>query len=93
MIRMALIFVCILSLVGCEEEPALTRAHFDDVQMGMALAETEAILGEGAVDLSQTATVQRSGVEAQVREWRDGGKRITITFVNGKVASKSQKGL
>jgi hypothetical protein len=81
----------------------VTRANYDKIIPGMTLQEVEAILGKGSkeggdgsnvaaqfgVDVGGTAPAQ----SGETYVWESGSKSITITFVNGKTATKKESGL
>jgi len=93
--------VLALVLAGCKSK--VTKANFDKIQEGMTLKEVENILGEGkqqgdgsgvAAQFGVNLSAPAGGGNAQGFVWEDdGGKRITVFFVNGTVKTKIEKGL
>lgn len=79
--------------VGVESSKAkVTSAQYDKVKEGMSYKKTAEILGGDGV-VSSTAEV--AGQKATVYSWNGtaAGSTCMITFLNGKVYSKSQVGL
>jgi hypothetical protein len=95
-----LVTTCIV-VSGCEREAQhgptkLTSAHFEQIFDGMSYAGVEYLLG---TDWKVSSTLDQSdappGVHASagIREWRDGDRRISVDFLNGKVINKAAEGL
>ncbi|MBX3364877.1 MAG: hypothetical protein KF866_08945 [Phycisphaeraceae bacterium] len=68
----------------------------------MTLQDVEAILGKGEQDIVSGKSIDSSGLvddtssaraDQQTWVWRDGQKSIVVTIVNGKVHSKSKRGM
>jgi len=81
-----------VTLIGCA--PAVSRENYDRIETGMTEQQVRDILGEP--DEVDGGGVSLPGVEAtaSVATWRDNqGREITVTFVNGKVTTKTQRGL
>jgi hypothetical protein len=81
------------------EVPArITSEAVGRIVAGMALSEVTAILGEGKV-VQKGESVQRSVEGAGVNtttailEWREGDRRVTITFENDRVVKKYHSGM
>ena len=96
-----LLAIACLVVSGCEREAQhgltkLTSAHFEQIFDGMSYAGVEYLLG---TDWKVTSTLDQSdappGVHAsaEIHEWRDGDRRITVDFLNGKVINKAAEGL
>ncbi len=84
--------VMAVTLAGCGQ--SITRANYDRIETGMTEQQVRDILGEP--DEVDSGGVSLPGVEANasVAVWRDDeGRQITVTFVNGAVTAKSQRGL
>jgi hypothetical protein len=97
---------CFLSVAGCGS--GISKTNYDKINNGMTEAEVESILGKGEEQAaagvnvpSQSLTIPGGvnvsvpGISSsvKVKKWQDGGKSITITFSDGKVMAKAQKGL
>ncbi len=68
----------------------VTRENFDKITTGMTVDEVHGILG--SPDDTRSAGVQ--GIASgSVEVWKDGEKSITVTFMNGKVATSIQSNL
>lgn len=87
-------------LVACESK--VTRENFDQIRLGMSLTEVTAILGSGTEESPSSGTsvdaaglMSRSGGESQDRTfvWKDGGKKIVVTFAKGRVVAMHHEGL
>lgn len=78
-----------LALTGCG--PTYTKAQYDKVQNGQTLAQVQAIMG-GAGDMQSETKV--SDTVGQTWQWANGeGTGVIVTFENGKVSAKGQRGL
>lgn len=71
----------------------VTAENYAKVQTGMTQAEVEDILGSGTAKEGASGAIGDLTGSAGIVQWGDDEKGITISFVNGKVATKSQKGL
>jgi hypothetical protein len=90
------------TLTACSQSK-LTTANYDRVTTGMSQQDVEAILGPGKEQASSSVavpsqsvagvTVPGANTSAKVLTWQEGQKLISVTFVNGKVMSKTQFGL
>jgi hypothetical protein len=100
----AAVLVATLAAIGCAGK--LTKANYDKVANGMSPKDVEIILGPGTEQASSgitipgTATGTATGIGApgttvstKVLVWRNGGKVITVTFLNDQVVAKTQIGL
>lgn len=85
---------CTLLLAGCGGSK-ITEANYDKVKPGMTQDEVEKILGKGT-DQTANATAF-TGVPAKstifVYSDKEGEKSITVFYVQGKVAQKTQSGI
>ncbi len=95
------------TVVACSGK--VTRDNYDKVATGMTPKEVEAILGPGTEQASTSVAIptppvsmpgkmagmpgMTGSVSGRVLTWQSGGKMITVTFVNDKVAAKAQVGL
>jgi len=89
-------------LAACSQSK-LTMANYEKVATGMSQQDVEAILGAGKEQASSSVAVPGVSVggvsvpgtntSAKVLTWQEGQKIVTVTFVNGKVMSKTQFGL
>jgi len=85
----------------------INQANYDKVATGMSPQEVEAILGPGTEQASTSVAIPtppvalpsgisgmaKGSISSKVLTWRSGGRMITVTFVNDKVAAKAQVGL
>lgn len=81
----------LVPLVGCGSD--VSRENYEKIQTGMTLEEVEAILGPGERTAGAGGAFGDIGGSAQVYQWVEGEKTITVAFVNGEVISKLQEGL
>ncbi len=103
--RGILIASVVLSLAAAACTGRLTRENYDKVANGMTPKDVESILGPGTEQASTAVAAPSaampipgsgspaSAASAKVLMWHSGAKAITVTFVNDKVAAKSQVGL
>jgi hypothetical protein len=101
-VRLALACLCAaaaLLLIGCEEK--VTIENYDQIQVGMSKSDVEDLLGSGRDETSAAGGGISSGGlmtegdkpdEVWVWESSDGAE-IVVTFAEGKVVLKRQKGL
>ena len=77
-------------LVGCGKK--VSKENYDKIQVGMTVAEVEDILGKGE---KESAGAEVGGIEltGQVYVWKDGEKKVTVTFKDGKAVGMTQSGL
>jgi hypothetical protein len=70
----------------------LTKATFNKIRSGMALAEVEKMMGEKGMLVS---TMDVNGRKTQTYKWSNDNfsSYIDVTVENGKVAEKKDKGL
>lgn len=102
--RIASLFLFCLLLVGCAD-PKIVKANYDKIKDGMSLQEVEAILGQGDKQTEGdgsnvggqfgVAVGNVGGGSSSTHDyvWESMGKKITITFTNGKVVKKNSTGL
>ena len=76
------LLLCSTLLLGCTSK--LTQENFEKVQSGMTQAEVAAILG----DPTESSSIGLGPFGGTTSTWKDGGRTITIQFVNGKVIAK-----
>jgi len=91
-----------VALAACGQSK-LTMANYEKVATGMSQQDVEAILGPGKEQASTAVavpgasgggvTVPSTTTSAKVLSWQEGRKIVSVTFVNGKVMSKTQFGL
>ena len=95
--------LAIVSTLAACSQSKLTMANYEKVATGMSQQDVEAILGAGKEQASTSVAVPGASVggvtvpgtdtSAKVLMWQEGRKAVTVTFVNGKVMSKTQVGL
>jgi hypothetical protein len=98
-----LAFAGVLIVLAACSKSKMTMANYEKVATGMSQADVEAILGPGKEQASTSVavpgasvggvTVPATDTSARVLTWQDGRKIISVTFVNGKVMTKTQFGL
>jgi hypothetical protein len=95
----AVLAVCLVMAVGCEE--VVTEENFERVTVGMSYGEVEGILGAGQREDSGGYGSTSGGIptgndsgssKQQTYVWEDDGKQIVVVFNDGKVQSKSKMG-
>jgi hypothetical protein len=101
LVSIGLLGLLLTVLPGCGSK--VSKSNYDKVKEGMTETQVEAILGKGKEQASSDVSVpgmSAGGVSvpgmsasAKVLVWEDGGKIISISFMNGKVVSKAQAGL
>jgi len=86
-----MVVVCLLLIVvGCSR---VTQGNYEKIETGMTVSQVESILGEGTEETSVGGAIGELSGSAEVLSWGSETKSITVTFVNGKVVAKAQKGL
>lgn len=70
-------------LAGCGSK--VNKENFEKIQKGMTVEEVTEILGDPTDAGGVAADVGPVDVSAQTYTWEDGDKKITVTFLNGKV--------
>ena len=97
MTRLAIALTALCLLAGCEEK--VTLDNYDQIQVGMAQHQVEAILGSGVSQDSGGRGIDSSGLMtgtgADSRStylWEENGKQIIITFENQVVKTKQKNG-
>ena len=100
-----IVLLAVCCAVACAGK--VTRENYDKVSTGMSPKDVEAILGPGTEQASSSVAIPTppvampsgmsaavpASVSGKVMTWQSGGKMITVTFVNDKVAAKAQVGL
>jgi hypothetical protein len=99
----ALVALPLLAVLAFGCAGKLLMENYNKVANGMTQQEVEAILGPGTEQASSGVSVPGqsvAGVEvpgvsmsSKAMIWQKGGKMITVSFVNDKVAGKIQVGL
>ena len=89
---LALTGLMVTVLAGCGGSK-VSKDNFDKVQTGMTVAEVEGILGKGTEEAGAGGSLGGVVASGKILSWTDGGKRIVVTFMNDKVATKTQTGL
>ena len=74
-------------VAGCGS--SVSQSNYDKVTTSMTEDQVTAILGAG----KEQSGGGIAGLSAKVVMWQDGNKSITVSFVNGKVATKAESGL
>jgi hypothetical protein len=82
-------FAGVLVVLAACSKSKMTMANYEKVATGMSQQDVEAILGPG----KEQGSTAVAGTSAKVVTWQDGRKLISVTFVDGKVMSKTQFGL
>jgi hypothetical protein len=99
------LIVMVASLAGCESK--LNLANFEMVKPGMTIEEVTAILGPGEKQTQGQASNVAAGMlqglpgaggkkvesNREFFTWKEDRVEIGITFDNGKVVDKVQRGL
>jgi len=78
-------------IAGCGSK--VTKSNFDRIKDGMAMDEVEKILGEGTKQAGGSLSIGGVDLSGDLYVWEDGGKKITVSFKDGKVVGKVQTGL
>jgi hypothetical protein len=94
---LSLMAICAL-VIGCESK--VTADTYDQIQVGMALHEVQAILGPGEQQSTAGAGIDNSGLVTRNADdnsratylWEDDGRQIIVDFENQKVKSKRKTG-
>lgn len=93
LVAITLTGLVLLALPGCGGGSKVTKSNFEKVKTGMTLAAVEKILGKGTEQAGVGGAMGGLGASGKIVTWTEGEKTITVTFVNGKVTMKAQKGL
>jgi hypothetical protein len=80
--RLASVLAIAVLLVACGSR--VSQENYNKISNGMPYAEVVKILGQPQSSEGRGLL----GVTASTSEWKDGKHRITIVFVNEKVATK-----
>jgi hypothetical protein len=83
-------------VIGCGDGDKLSKENYDRVTTGasgMTVEQVEGLLGKGKVEQSAAVNTAEVNASMQTRVWEQGGRKVTVEFVNGKAAVKTQKGL
>ena len=88
-----LLFVVILFFVSCSSK--VNKDNYNRISDGMSVSRVESILGKGKSEASSSLDLGEYGgtINSQVLTWERGTKIIIITFSNGAVIGKAQRGL
>ena len=91
----ALIAGVLLMLVvsGCGKSVNVSKEAYDKIEDDMTLAQVQDILGKGELQTGASRGIGDIAGSARIYEWVDGDKKITVTFVDDKVAGKARAGL
>jgi len=87
---LSLLAVFLVVLAGCSK---VTMENYEKITTGMSQSEVEDILGKGTAEKSEGASVGDLSLSGSVFRWGSDSKHIKVTFANGKVVTKAQKGL
>lgn len=90
-IRPLLTLAFLVALAGCETNK-VTKANYDQIQIGQSVADVEKLLGgPGQPAGSRVIGTLPGGhpLTAQTVRWKSGSTVIEIEFQKGKVAKKS----
>src|SRR5512133_2221646 len=68
--------------VGCSK---VTKSNYDKITNGMTQAEVEGIMGKGTEEAGAAGTIGSLTGSGKVVSWKEGDKKITVTFANDKV--------
>jgi hypothetical protein len=100
--RIALALALCLLVPACVKSK-VTRANFDKITNGMTMEEVEKVLGKGEKETGDGSNVAgQFGVAVtgtptvgggETYKWESSKATITVTFRQGKVVGKSEKGL
>jgi hypothetical protein len=100
--RLALALGLCLLLPACVKSK-VTKANFDKISNGLTLEEVEKVLGKGEKETGDGSNVAgQFGVAVtappaagggETYKWESPKATITVTFRQGKVVGKNQKGL
>jgi hypothetical protein len=96
-LTLAIIAIC-ATVIGCEAK--VTLDNYDQIQVGMAQHQVEAILGEGTRESAAGMGIDASGFASRDSEdnsratylWEEDGRQIVIDFEDQKVKSKRKSG-
>jgi len=80
-----------MMMAGCGSK--VTKDNFDSIKDGMAMDEVVKILGEGTKQAGGSLSIGGVDLSGDIYVWEDGGKKITVSFKDGKVVGKAQTGL
>lgn len=84
-VAIALIGLSVVMIAGCGGSK-VTKENFDKIKTGMTEAEVEAILGKATDSGGASASLPGMSVSGTMKVWKDGDKKIMVTFSDGKVA-------
>ena|SRR5688572_4463549 len=88
-LRRLLACVVLFLVVACAR---VDQESFDKVRTGMTTEEVEAILGKPTRTDGSGVGVGGVSVSQTTHVWESGDRRITGTFVNGKLLAKTKEG-
>ena len=83
----------VLFFTGCASEDRLTLDNYERIHSDMTPAELRDILGEPDEDKGGGISVVGVDLSGRVMVWEDDDRLIEITFAQGKLVQKFQKGL
>ena len=69
---------------------AINYDNFSKLKLDMSYDEAKAVMGG---DGNETSSSKSGSYESKTFQWKDGSKRISARFRNGKLASRNQYGL
>ncbi len=89
--KISIVLTIIIMFISLSVFAGVDRASYDKVKTGMTIQQVESLLGEGAKDMES----ETNGVSMEMYSWGNilTGKYISITFMGGKVFSKTATGL
>jgi hypothetical protein len=90
---LALTLLVAISFAGCASDDRLTLDNYDRVVTGMTPAEVRDILGQPDDDEGGGISVVGVDLSGRVMVWEEGERLIEVTFAQGEVVQKFQKGL
>jgi hypothetical protein len=70
------------SLLACSK---INEKNYQQIEVGMSREQVVEILGEP----TQTQTASLLGIGGESAQWQDGGVKISATFVNGNLLTRS----
>lgn len=85
------VLIGLFLVIGCG--PRVTRANYDEIEVGMPISEVVDLLGEP--DETEAAGFDGLGVDVSGGKhvWRDGERSIEVIFLKDEVKLKSARGL
>jgi hypothetical protein len=89
---LALAAPMMLMFAGCGGGGDVNEKNYDKVNNGMTEVEVEKVLGKPSNKSPDRDLPIPTGGKAVVYKSKDGEKTVTVIFVGGKVADKTQSG-